>query len=561
MKMKRIYLVTILLGLIIIGCNPMEDLHDEANSIENPVVGNAEYTLTSEDYTDDIEDGGLGLDHESFSSVDDAKADLPDFLSEKYSHWGNGSSVLVGYNLYIGSAEGVSDYAEADIYQLTNADYASTGSDAFGFYPNVDSNDFIPGILDAQITTPEEGQIVLAKYEQYFEDPEVGLAPVWEAAFPGDFGDFEIKEEIGVDDVWTEGSSYAQGSGYNGFTSENIEWFISPEIDLDAQTNLKFQINQYMKYVNDEWDFLQLLVSNDYTTGGDQMAATWDIITIANLPAGDGDEYVLSEDYDFSAYDGETIHVAFRLESDLVTAPRWRIESFAVKALGVDGESNSKGTHYMYTDGAWEAVDGVYFLSSADFDSMGEGSGQPGQYNNFSSSVPPDDYLPTFLSLNSPWAFGQEEDELIVIYDYYSGGAQIRGNRYTVIDGAWVAHESVIATTLQFGHDGTVWVPDNTIRYILAGSDYGLVATALLTEPGFEAAASNLDTYGNFNRQGGTSGWSDEMMVVALGIALDNLDPGAAEEQKYIVTFDMYNGSSGTEDFALIKTDGVWVSQ
>lgn len=58
----------------------------------------------------------------------------------------------------------------------------------------------------------------------------------------------------------------------------------------------------------------------------------------------------------------------------------------------------------MYTGGSWEAVEGVYYLSSADFDSMGEGSGQPGQYDNFGSSISPDDYLPTFLGLTFPYA-------------------------------------------------------------------------------------------------------------------------------------------------------------
>ena len=105
-----------------------------------------------------------------------------------------------------------------------------------------------------------------------------------------------------------------------------------------------------------------------------------------------------------------------------------------------------------------------------------------------------------------------------------------------------------------------MWVPDNTIRYSLVGADYGTVATALLDVEGFETAAGNLDNFGNFNRTGGGSSWSDEMMVTAMGIVLDNLDPSAAEGQKYLVTADVYTGSGGTEDFRLIRSGGEWIA-
>lgn len=90
-------------------------------------------------------------------------------------------------------------------------------------------------------------------------------------------------------------------------------------------------------------------------------------------------------------------------------------------------------------------------------------------------------------------------------------------------------------------------------------SDYDTVASALLTTPGFVEAAGNLDSYGNFNRTGGGSSWSDEMMVTAMGVMLDNLDPSSEDGQKYITTCNIYDGSSGTEDRSLIKEAGVWI--
>ena len=554
--MKKIVYYLVILGLVFTGCDPNEDIYNAIDAQANPIVGDAMYTLTSDDYDD------LELDFGSFSSEDDAKAALPDFLSDLYPIWGLGSSVLVGYELYIGNAEGVSDYSGADVYELGNDDYAATGSDAYGFYPNVDSNDHIPGILTDRMPGATEGQIVLAQYEQYFNDPEVGLANVYEAVFPANFDDFENIDVLGAQG-WTAGSSYANGSGFDGANNDNEDWLISPEIDLTGETEVKFQISQRISFLGagTMTDHVNILVATDYT--GDQNTATWNTITLAMAPDGSTSDFVVSEDYDFSAFDGQTVHVAFKLETTVATSPLWRIEWFALKTIGVDGETDSKGTHFVYEGGEWEPVDGVYFLSSSDFDSMGEGSGQPGRFDNFGSSTPAGDYLPTFFGLTTPFAFGQDGDEIIAVYDYFSSssGAQIRGNLYTMMDGVWVEYQSTISTTLQFGHDGTTWVPDNTIRYSLTGADYTAVADALIAEPGFEAAAGNLANFGNFNRTGGSTTWSDAMLVTALGVVLNNIDAGAADGQKYVMTFDVYIGSNSTESFAMIKDAGEWVLQ
>jgi hypothetical protein len=548
--MKRIIYLLTILGAIFVGCNPLDDIYNDLNAVDNPIVGEDVYTLTSEDYDD------LELGFGSFSSEDDAKTMLPGFLAGKYPLWGNGSSVNVGYRLYIGNAEGVSDYSGADSYQLSNADYASTGSDAFGFYPLIDSNDHIPGVLDAAIAGPVEGQIILAKYDQYFNDPVVGLADIVSYNFAGSMEGWQIEEEFGSDDVWTSQTGYVLGNSYFGGQVANTEWLVSPSIDLTAESNLKFQITQELDFAGDA-SLLKILVSTDYS--GDVLAATWDEITLANPATGD---MASSEDYDFSAYDGQTINVAFRYESSDTDAGRWRIASMAIKTLGVTGETNSKGTHYMYTEGEWEMADGVYYLSSADFDSMGEESGQPGRYNNFGSSVPPDDYLPTFLSLTEPWAYGQEEDEVIMVYDYFSSssGAQIRGNRYTVIDGMWVGHQSTIDTFLKFGHDGNTWVPDNTIRYNLTSADIAFISNAFITI--YPGPADNVGFFGSFDRRSSSSNyWSDEMLLEAFNALLENGNFVTAEEQKYVLTYVIYNGATTDETMSVIKTGGAWVLQ
>lgn len=551
--MKKIIYLFVIIGAVIVGCNPIEDINNEidANTKRIIVVDSDNYTLTADDYS------ALGLTFGSFSSLDDAKSMLPDFLSDTYPTWGEGSSVLVGFNLYIGSAEGVSDYSGAEQYNLTNADYASTGSDAFGFYPNVDATSKIPDVLAAQIVSPTEGQIVLATYSQYTEIPVVGLADLVKYDFAGSFEGWTVQEEFGGDAVWTSQSGYVQGNSYFGGQVANTEWLVSPSIDLSGESNLKFQITQELDYAGDP-SLLKILVSTDYS--GDVLTATWDEITLANPATGD---MASSEDYDFSAYDGQTINVAYKYESSDTDAARWRIQSTAIKTLGATGATDSKGEYFVYSGGSWKASNGVYYLSSADYDSMGTASGQPGRYNNFSSSMPADNYIPTFLDLTSPFSFGQEDAEIIVIYKYYSSSCsctQTRGNLYTVVDGAWNAHQSTIATSLQFGFIDGQWVPDNTIQYSLTVDDYVTIGAAFADiYPQPAASASN---YKNFDRRSGNAAeWTDAMLVEAFNVLLDGLDPSAAEGQKYVVTFAIYNGAAGIEQLGVIKEGGVWVQQ
>ncbi|WP_292943296.1 choice-of-anchor J domain-containing protein [Olleya sp. UBA1516] len=556
--MKRIIYCLAILGITLVGCNPIEDIYNDLDASADPIQGSESYTLTSDDYDE------LELGFGSFNSVEEAKALLPDFLANKYPFWGQGSSVLVGYQLYVGNAEGVSDLTNSDIYQLTNSDYATTGSDAFGFYPNVNATSQIPDVLTAQITAPTEGQVVLAKYKQYTENPVVGLANLVEYNFAGSFEGWTIVEETGADDVWTSSTGYLQGNGYFGSAVTNEEWIVSPSVDLTDESDLKFQITQELDFADDA-SLVKILVSTDYT--GDVLTATWDEITLANPATGD---MAASEDYDFSAYDGQVINVALKYESigddpatttvDEGDAGRWRISNIAIKTLGATGTTNSKGEYFMYSGGTWVAMEGVYYLSSADYDAMGTASGQPGEYNNFSSSLSPNSYLPTFLDLNFP--YGQEDEELFIVYDYFSSssGAQRRGNLYTVVNGEFEAHQSTISTTLQFGFDNGLWVPDNTIRYTLAAEDYATIASAL--EADYPTATSSMLNYGNMDRRVGNSAeWTNPMVLEAVAVVLNQMDPSAAEEQKYVVTIEVYNGSNTTEDFAVIKMGGIWVYQ
>ncbi|WP_055447492.1 choice-of-anchor J domain-containing protein [Lacinutrix mariniflava] len=553
---KIVYLLAIIGASVLTGCNPLEDINNDIDSIERPIVGDDVITLTTDDYAAIVEQGeddepDYYETFEAFSSVDDAKNMLPPFLSSKYPLWGQGSSVLVNYNLYDGNPSDVSSFVNADSYTLVSEDYPIEGANAF--YQNEDSQATISNLLLNEIATPEIGDVVRAQYRQFTEEPVVGFAALEEYVFEDNLAGWSTEEVSGNDSVWLTNSSYIQGNGFiNGAASANEEWLVSPAIDLAGETNVKFQIAHAIKYANDP-SVLKILVSTDYAN--DIATATWDEITLAT-PASE-DDLDPSEDYDFSAYDGQTVNIALKYVSTLTNAGRWRVASVTLKTVGIEGDTLTKSDYYQFSEaGTWELVNDVRYLTSDDYDFMGESQGQPGQFNNFSGSLLASDYLPAFLSLKYP--FAQEEDSMYIMYRYYAGSTIqtiTKGNLYTVINGVWTPS----IASLQFGFDNGIWVPDNTIKYTLVSADYSYAASQLLTTEGFEAAAANLNQYGNFNTATGTSGWSTEMVATAMAILLDNLYPNAEEAQKYLLTFDIFNAGPGVQDMHLIKTNGEWV--
>ncbi|WP_298340307.1 choice-of-anchor J domain-containing protein [uncultured Algibacter sp.] len=545
--MKKIIYIFMILTVSLVSCeSSLEDTYDELG-LDNTVVGDETITLSDDDYEE------IGVANSFFESIDDAKELIPDFLTVRYPVWGKGSSVLVNYEIEFGTdLPEIMGLTNATVYQLGLADYATTGNQGAAFYPDIDSDDFLPEILEDAITMAEEGDMVLARYDQFFNEPEIGLANIYQASFPTNYDDFENIDVLG-DQGWTVGSANVQGSGFQSGAFANEDWLISPEIDLVGQTDLKFQINQEIDLFGSPIDLFDIIVSTDYVTGTDPMAASWTALDFDKTAYG---SLTLSPDLDFSAYDGETIHVAFKYTSTDDVSPRWRIESFAIKTIGVEGEVDNKGAYYTYDGSRWEEAENVFYLSKSDYDAMGEDSGRPGRFNNFSNSVAPEDYLPRFLSRTSPYDFAQEEDEVLVIYRFFNGSTVLRGNSYSVVNGEWTPHQ----VQLQFGHDGNKWVPDNTIKYTMGRPDYDLIIAALSAK--YPDATSSMDNFGNMDRRAGNSAqWTDEMVLEAITVILDGINPTAGEAQKYIVTIDVFNGSRTTEDFAVIKENGIWVYQ
>jgi hypothetical protein len=199
------------------------------------------------------------------------------------------------------------------------------------------------------------------------------------------------------------------------------------------------------------------------------------------------------------------------------------------KFPGLDEGSSVKVTYHFYVGGL-EYLDYLtesvsYELSTADYDSMGEDYGQPGRYNNFDSSVHPEDYLPAFFAGKFPNA--EEGDLVFVTYKFYSGGVSNRSEYY--------------------GFDGTVWaqveveLPEGVVNYELTTDDYDSMGE----ETGKPGRYNNFDSNMNPN----------DYLPTFLSIKF----PYALQGDKVVVLYKYYaSGKTTKRAIEYTMQDGKW---
>ena len=600
--MKKIIYLLPVLALFFSACNPLDDINTQIDAQVNPVVGDANYTLTDADYK------ALNLTYGSFSSLSDAKTMLPAFLTGKYPTWGKGSSVLVDYKLYLGNAFKVSTYS------LSQDDYTSSGSNLLGFKFDATPATYLADILTANISTPAEGDVAVAQYFQ-FSGAAYTITPTVSLEEDFDYG-ATAGDLTAVATDWTAHSG--AGSGPVGYIPTGLSMTNYPSITGGAATisatgaedvNKTFTpitsgtvyfsalVNlssvgagtYFIHFMDDTYGYSARVgakddgsgkisfgigasaTPSDYSTTSYDLNTTYLLVASYNIDNGTSNLYVLTAP---TASEPATPTVTNTGNAGLTVqkiairqgggGPSATIDGVRVANTWsaimtndvlpdvVIGDKVAKESVYTYANGAWEIPTNVYVLVADDYNSMGTASGQPGKYDNFDSSMPPDTYITKFLGIKYPYA--KDGDEMKVIYKYYSGGVQTRGNLYTVVNGVWTAYLSTQETTLQFANDGTTWVPDNTIKYELVNADYEYISAQLATDSDYADLYVSLGKYHDFDYH-----WTEAQIVHALGILADYLNPTAEEGQKYSFTYLLYDNGTNNVSKNIIKTNGVWV--
>ncbi len=228
-----------------------------------------------------------------------------------------------------------------------------------------------------------------------------------------------------------------------------------------------------------------------------------------------------------------------------------------------DGRVNTLNDGFLFVDGEFTFIPG---LTDDEYNLLGE------RFSNFSNEDEADEKLPLILKEKFKFEVLKAGDIKAIMYKLFvtdeddvdgDGSTTDRTTysyvKYFIYNGStFEPYTNTVSQSLQFGNINGVWVPDNTIRYNFAGSDYAVVSSVFADV--YPGPASNVGRFQSFDvRASSGNYWSPEMLIEAMGAVLDNLMPNAEEGQKYVVTFAVYNGSVVNESLSLIKTNGEWV--
>lgn len=128
------------------------------------------------------------------------------------------------------------------------------------------------------------------------------------------------------------------------------------------------------------------------------------------------------------------------------------------KYLYLDANSSAAISYNQSLDTTKIAVTNKYTLVMADYDAMGTTVALPGQYDNFSSSIDPNYFIPIFLTKNYPYAV--KGDIRLIRYKYFvSSTSTIQvGGVYLYNGTNWVNYNSAGQSIKTFVYRGGKWL-------------------------------------------------------------------------------------------------------
>jgi|GEM_PF-679919 len=288
---------------------------------------------------------------------------------------------------------------------------------------------------------------------------------------------------------------------------------------------------------------------------------------------------VTTDDYDsnpdtekYNNFDKESQIFAF-LNSKYTDLANRTLVSLTYKFY--DGSSTQTlNNGFLYVNGEFNKIMG---LSDSEYQAAGE------SYSDFSSEDEANAKLPIFLKDKYKYDGLSAGTVVSVMYKLYKSDADDIDNDGISVDNPdteavepserldypyiknfvfngtdFELYNNSVTASIKFGSIDGVWIPDNTIRRSLTGSDYSVVGSALIDV--YPGPADNVGSYQSFDiRTSSGNYWNPSMLVEAMNVVLDNLMPNAEEGQQYVVTFAVYNGAVVNQELSLIKKAGVWV--
>tara|TARA_R110001583_G_scaffold27778_1_gene98986 strand:- start:17716 stop:19374 length:1659 start_codon:yes stop_codon:yes gene_type:complete len=552
--MKKLIYLIMVLGLVFTSCDPMDEIYADLDAQEEIITGDIEITFSKEDYTKEISEGGyFEFSFPNFGSIDQAKELIPAYLTGEYPVWGDGSLVNVNFNIY--------DPIRVEDYTVTSSDYdelISLGDiSAAHLSSNYDINDFFTykfpqadmgsyvsltyNSLAEQILytlTDDDFDLVgNGKYDNFDirtgkgeEDIEVRRTKI-ETILLNNFPDTPVNQQYLVsyaafnndyDNVVLEMLVEFDGTNYNMVTGTEYTLTDSDVALIETELGAAYPgpTANVVKYGS-----FDRRTSSDNYWSDEMLVEAFDIV-LKNLNPGapEGTKYSVN----FVIYDGSTGDASMLLQLDggsYGKLPETLIEETVLFAL---------------TD-KWDVP---FTLTDEHYTAMGQ------NYPNFSDEDLAWYRIAIFLETQFPYA--EADDMIAVSYTLREDGKNNTEYVNFVFDGTvFNAIPSVVEKTIKFGHDGTTWVPDNTIKYTLTSADYD----SLGTDYGFPGY------YNNFDVREGKADVEESVRLAYINTILMNNFPGMAEEQKFAVSYNVYSGANEVWEMKVILSDGVYILQ
>jgi hypothetical protein len=209
---------------------------------------------------------------------------------------------------------------------------------------------------------------------------------------------------------------------------------------------------------------------------------------------------------------------------------------------------------FIYVNDTWEKSNGI---TLAEYNAMGEVRDQ------FSNEDEAFVKIPLYLKSKEASLLPEQGDIEGVMYKLYDSSARVVNSyvAFFIYDGSnWSAYNNIINESIQLGHDGTTWVPDNTIKRTFSSADIAFISNAFISK--YPGPADNLGFFKSFDvRDSSSNYWNDDMLLEAFNSLLNDIDPSAEEGQKYSLTYVVYDGSTVNRTINLIKEGDVFVKQ
>ncbi len=295
--------------------------------------------------------------------------------------------------------------------------------------------------------------------------------------------------------------------------------------------------------VDDAKSMIPELLTDKYPVWGDGSLATVTFKLYNPISSPSAEVYELSDD-EHNAITGKTYgnfdrdyHIFDYLEATYTSPSEGDFYSLRYRFYA--GGESTLTDGFLFENGEWSRFAG---FTEDEYKSMGE------SYPNFSSHDEAALKIP--LALPDIFKFSPKSagDIVQAMYELYKGGGVTKSyvNNYVFDGSTWSTYNNVAEETIKFGHDGSTWVPDNTIKYTLTAADYDLVGNG---------------NYGNFDVRGGKAEESVEVRLDKINTILLNNFPSSAEGQKYVVSYNVYSGAAEIWEMKVILSGGAYVLQ